>query len=76
MRHMRILLCLLGGLALASGARAADLTVTLPTVTATPGSTVQIPIDVSPNPSAFGVYSLDFRSPEKCLFESVGPDQT
>ena len=61
MRHMRILLCLLGGLALASGARAADLTVTLPTVTATPGSTVQIPIDVSPNPSAFGVYSLDFR---------------
>ncbi len=61
MRHMRIAFSLLAGLALVSRAGAADLTVTLPTVTATPGSTVQIPIEVSPNPSGFGVYSLDFR---------------
>jgi len=58
---MRFILSLLAAQVLAGGAGAADLTVTLPTVTATPGSTVQIPIEVSPNPSAFGVYSLDFR---------------
>lgn len=61
MRHMRFVSSLLASLLLAGTAAAADLTVTLPTVTATPGSTVQIPIEVSPNPSGFGVYSLDFR---------------
>lgn len=45
----------------ATAAHAADLTVTLPTITAPPGAVVSVPIDVSPNPTPFGIYSLDFR---------------
>ncbi len=61
MRRIQLSLGLVATLVLAPGVWAADLIVTLPTVTAPPGATVVIPIEVAPNPSALGIYSLDFR---------------
>ena len=57
------------GLALAfllvSAARATaappDLQVVLPTLTTTPGGTVNVPINVSLDPARFGIESVDFR---------------
>ncbi len=47
--------------ALAPTGVAADLNVTLPVVTGTPGQLVDVPITVSPGPAGFGILSIDFR---------------
>jgi hypothetical protein len=47
--------------ACASPALAADITVTLPNVNASPGSLVDIPIQATPGPAGFNILSIDFR---------------
>lgn len=55
-------LAALGLLAPGAGAApASNILVTLPTVIASPGSTVDIPIEASPAPAGLGIYSIDFR---------------
>lgn len=48
-------------LAGATPARAQDLTIVLPTLTAPPGATVLVPIVTSPGPAGLGVTSVEFR---------------
>lgn len=40
---------------------AATFSATLPTVTAAPGTVVQVPITVTPAPAGLGVFSIDYR---------------
>jgi len=42
-------------------AAAADLQVTLPTITAPPGATVIVPLLTSPGPTGLGIQSIEFR---------------
>lgn len=42
-------------------AAAADLQVTLPVITAAPGSSVSVPIEVTPGPAGLGIQSVQFR---------------
>ena len=44
-----------------SRADAADLQVTLPTITAPPGATVTVPLLTSPGPMGLGIQSIEFR---------------
>ncbi len=55
--------CLMAALCLAGTARAADLQVSIPTVTAPPGATVIVPISVSPSAAGFGLVAMDFVLP-------------
>lgn len=50
-------------LCVAGAAHAADLQVSLPTVTGPPGATVFVPITVSPSAGGFGVVAVDFVLP-------------
>jgi hypothetical protein len=54
---------LIGALALAPIARAADVTATLPVVTAAPGASVPVPITVSGSLVPFGVMSIQLQMP-------------
>lgn len=47
--------------ALVAAAGAQDMTITLPTITAPPGATVQVPITTIPAPAGLGVSSVEFR---------------
>ena len=44
-------------------AQAADLHITLPALVAAPGSTVAVPLDVTPGPNGFGIVAMDFTMP-------------
>ncbi len=63
MRRLQLMLVFATMLCAGRNAVAVDLTVTLPTITAPPGATILIPIEVAPNPTGFGIYSIDFQLP-------------
>jgi hypothetical protein len=42
-------------------AMGADLQITLPTITAVPGATVAVPLDLTPAPAGLGIQSIQFR---------------
>lgn len=59
------LACALAGVvapAFAGAALAVTLAVTLPTVTVTPGATVDLPITTNASPAGLGITSIDFRA--------------
>jgi hypothetical protein len=42
-------------------ATAADLQITLPTITAPPGATVSVPLQLTPSPAGLGIQSIEYR---------------
>lgn len=65
MRHAAIrfaaVFLLAASLGLATPCLSADLNITAPDVSGTPGSLVDIPLTVTPSPAGLGILSLDFR---------------
>jgi hypothetical protein len=55
------LACVLLAAAIAVPAAAADFTITLPNVSGSPGSLVDIPIQMSAGPAGYDILSIDFR---------------
>lgn len=61
--HLSRAALLLAVLATAWPARATDLHITLPALVAAPGSTMVVPIDVTPGPAGLDIFAMDFSMP-------------